>query len=313
MKIVAATSVTIFTLAATFSASMAWFATIQKQSYDADNFPVRKIESSISAITVHDFYGMTQDESEFGFNPTPHHTITWDDHAGTDTTGFTMGKYSLDDPHHPVLFLFTLNGGPETIKFVTESTYLANNEPEHTVTVATYSALQTYEEGTIIKVEADEKHNGVPTKYQYTNSEFELKWIELSAEDNPLSSVVMTHYFLFTDDPTDSTGNNQVKTGNLLVDDGTGNKVSQSETYVPFTSSSFASTNRATFVSFDNNWEPTFHDTIKLYDGNTSGYTHLGIVLDYYADSLEYISYYFLGHNLLNDGLGFICDWALEF
>ena len=305
---------TVFTLLAAFTASYAWFSSITKQETDADSFPIRKAESSISSISVHDFYGMTADESEFGFNPTANHVISWDSHAGEDTVGFTMGKYSLDDPHHPVLFLFTLNGGAECIKFETDSTYLAQDEPTHTVTVATYSALaESYAEKTIIKVEADEKHAGVGTKYKYSSGEFELVWMELSEDNNPLSSVVMTHYFLFTDDPRDSQGDYQVKTGNLMVDDGEGNKVSTSETYVPLTSSSFTSSNRSSFVSFDENWEPTFNDFAYAFEGNTTGYTHLGIVLDYYADSLEYISYYFLGHNYLNEGIGFVCDWALEF
>ena len=313
LKIAAATSVTIFSLAATFSASMAGFATLQKQSYDANSLPIRKTESSISGISVHEFYGLTADKSEFGFNPTAHHTITWNSHSGSDTTGFTMGKYSTDDANHPVLFIFALNGGPETIKFATDSIYLAHREPESSVTVATYADLQTYAEGTIIKVESDENHHNVATKYEYTNSTFELKWIELTAENNPLSSAIMTHYFLFADDPTDSTGNCQIKTGNLMVDDGEGNKVSQSKTYLPITSSSFTSANQASFVTFNSNWEPSFTDSISVYDGNTTGYTHLGIVLDYYPDSLEYISSYFLGHPLLNSGLGFVCDWTLVF
>lgn len=313
IKIAAVTSMTIFTLLATFTASYAWFKSILNQDLDSNTFPIVKTESSITSISVHDFYGMTADESEFGFNPTANHTITWSDHEGTDTAGFVMDKYSLYDPHHPVLFLFKLNGGAEDLRFTTESTYLANDEPEHTVTVATYADLGTYEEGTVIKVTADENNRGVTSKYQYTNGEFELKWIELSADSNPLSSAVMTHYFLFTDDPRDSDGSNQIKTGNLMVDDGEGNKVSQSKTYVPLASSSFTSSNMSSFVSFNSNWEPSFNKTMTLYQGDTTGHAYLGIVLDYYSDSLEYISYYFLGHNLLNDGLGFLCDSTLEF
>ena len=313
LKLVAATSMAIFTLLATFSASYAWFTSILKKDANADSFPVRKTESSISSISVHDFYGLTADESEFGFNPTPNHTITWSGHSGEDTVGFAMGKYSLDNPHHPVLFIFAVHGGVENLKLSTTSTYIAKNEPAHTVTVDTYANLGTYADGTIVKVLADETHAGIPTKYQCNSSEFELVWMELCSDNNPLSSVVMTHYFLFTDDPRDSTGTNQVKTGNLMVDDGTGNVTSQSKTYVPFASSSFTSANQASFVTFDNNWQPTFHDTISLFEGNTTGYTHLGIVLDYFPDSLEYISYYFLGHNLLNEGLGFVCDWEMEF
>ena len=306
----------IFSLAATFTGSIAWFNTAKSQSIKANEFAIVKTESAVSGISVHNFYGLTPDGSEFGFNPTPDHSIVWDDHEGTDTTGFTMRPYTAAEPHHPVLFLFKVSGGSETIRLKTNSSYLANNEPESTVEVATYSALGTYPNGTIVKVLADETHNNVSTKYEYvvdSNPHFEMKWIQLVADNNPLSSIVMTHYFLFNDEHLLDNNSSTIKTGNIMVEDNEGNKTQEEVDYIPFASSSFTSSNQSNFVTF-NNSVPVFSDSIDLYSGNTFGYTHIGIVLDYYAESLEYIYSYFLGHTVLqhNNGLTFKCDWEME-
>ena len=59
-------------------------------------------------------------------------------------------------------------------------------------------------------------------------------------------------------------------------------------------------------------FEIEYQDDDNLYQGSTSGYTHLGIVIDYLPDSLEYIYSFYLGHTFLNAGLGFDCDWSME-
>ena len=63
---------------------------------------------------------------------------------------------------------------------------------------------------------------------------------------------------------------------------------------------------------YDNQGEPVFTSSINLFQGSTRGYTHLGIIIDYNIDSLEYLYAFFLGHRFLNAGLGFICDWSME-
>ena len=225
---------------------------------------------------VHDFYGLTSDESEFGFNPTANHTITWDEHNGSDSGEFTMGSYSLNDPHHPVMFLFAVDGSNERITLKTDSTYLAQIEPSFTETVATYSALSTYAEGTMIEVTADETRYGCKSVYKYTNSTFELQRVDLLQTNNPLSSIIDSHYVLFEDDPRDN------------------------------------NSNRASFVSFNAEGEPVFANSVDLFQGSTRGYSHLGIIIDYYVESLEYLYSFFLGHVFLNAGLGFDCDWSME-
>ena len=288
LTIISASLMCVFTACVAATSVLAWFSTNKNVNADRGHFSIAKVDSAVTAITVHDFYGSTQDGSEFGFNPTANHTITWDDHDGSDSGEFIMGSYKTD------------------------STYLAKIEPDFTESVATYSALSTYAEGTMVEVAADETRHGCKSVYKYNGSEFELQWVDLLQDNNPLSSIINTHYVLFEDDPTDNQGNTKTKTGNLILDDVSQSDVSQSRTYVPVQTSQLTNEKRASFVSFDNQGEPVFTSSINLFQGSTRGYTHLGIIIDYNIDSLEYLYAFFLGHRFLNAGLGFICDWSME-
>ena len=314
IQIVGASMMCIFSIFVTVTSVLAWFSTNKSANAGHGSFNIAKIDSAVTAITVHDFYGTTADESEFGFNPTPNHTITWDEHNGSDSGSFEMGAYSLTDPHHPVMFLFEVDGTNEIIKLKTDSPYLAKAIPANDYEVASYSTLATYEDDSIIKVLNDETHNNSVTYYRYhtRDSSFELEWMDLKQENNPLSSIVVSYYLLFEDDPTDSTGSCYTKTGSLMVDAGFGNKTAQTKTYMPVAASDLNDSNSASFVTFNANGEPVFNKTANLYQGATRGYSHIGIVIDYLPISLEYIYSFYLGHSFLNAGLGFVCDWSME-
>ena len=302
----------VFTACVAATSVLAWFSTNKNVNTNNGSFSIAKVDSAVTAITVHDFYGSTQDESEFGFNPTANHTITWDEHNGSDSGEFEMGAYSLNDVHHPVMFLLAVDGSNEKVILKTDSTYIAKIAPEYTVTVASYSALSTYEAGTMVKVTQDETRHNSESIYRYNGSEFELQWVNLMQNNNPLSSIIETHYVLFEDDPRDNAGNVTTKTGTLYTTNEFGGQVSQSRTYMPIATSGLTSSNRASFVSFNAQGEPVFNESADLFQGSTKGYSHLGIIIDYYVESLEYLYSFFLGHAYLNAGLGFICDWSME-
>ena len=314
ITIVSASLMCLFSVFATVTSVLAWFSTNKSANANHGTFNIAKVDSAVTAISVHDFYGTTSDESEFGFNPTANHTITLGQESGSDSGEFEMGAYSLTDPHHPVLFLFAVDGGNEVIKLKTNSPYLAQAIPTEDYTVATYSALSTYEDGAIIKVTSDERNGNTRTYYEYhaSDSSFELKWLDLKQEHNPLSSIIVSYYLLFEDDPTDNTGSYKTKTGALMVSNGLGGQTSQTKTYVPVAANALNNSNSASFVTFNANGEPTFSKTANLYQGSTKGYTHVGIVIDYLPVSLEYIYSFYLGHAYLNAGLSFDCDWSME-
>ncbi len=302
----------IFSLMACFTATYAWFNAVKNKSFGVDNFGVVAVDTSVTAISVHQFLGTSDDGNSYCFNPTPDHSIVWDDGSGTDSTGFTMDTYSLNDPHHPVLFLFAVSGISQVIDLVTDYSYLANDEPESTKEdVANYDALiaGTYVNNDIIQVDNDNRHGGSKTKYKYVvpsegDPYFEMVWIDIALNNNPLSSIIVSHYFLFEDDPSDNEGTYQKQ--NKVI-----NEVSTS--CLPIDVSGFLDSNSASFVEFDGN-NVNFNKRVKLFDGDISGMTHIGIVVDYFNESLEYIYSFFLGHDALNNenGLHFRCDWTME-
>lgn len=314
IQIGCATAMCVFSVFVAATGVLAWFSTNKGANADHGTFNIAKVDSAVTAITVHNFYGMTEDESEFGFDPTPNHTIDLSEESGSDSGEFAMGAYSLTDPHHPVLFLFAVDGTNEVIKLKTESPYLAQAIPTEDYTVATYSALSTYEDGAIIKVTSDENNGNTRTYYEYhaSDSSFELKWLDLKQEHNPLSSIVVSYYLLFEDDPTDNAGTYRTKTGDLVSSGFGGNTTTTTRTYMPVAANDLNDSNSASFVSFNANGEPTFNKTANLFQGSTRGYSHVGIVIDYLPVSLEYIYSFYLGHVYLNAGLGFDCDWSME-
>lgn len=316
LKIVSATSMVLFSLFACFSGCWAWFTAQRSQNSDANDFAVSKIDNGIASIGVYEYYGTTLDGSAYGFKPTADHSIAWSGQTGTDTTGFEMGKFSLGDPHHPVLFLMRLNGSFANVVLKTDYPYLAKAKPSDSAAeYATYSSLASTsgKASGYYQVANDENQNAyyvedatnkkVTTQYYYDASEDEytLSWIDLGQQQNPLSSIIESHYVLFSTDPTSSTTTGDLTTGGVTT----------SRTYFPI-AKSLVEANRSTFVTFDASGNPIFGKRSTLFDGDVSGYAYLGIFLDYNAEALEHIYSYFLGHPFLNEGLGFKCDFNME-
>ena len=71
LKIVAATSMAVFSLLATMTSAYAWFESIRNEEADNSDFYVKRIDTSINAISIHEFYGETDDDGvkSFAFNP----------------------------------------------------------------------------------------------------------------------------------------------------------------------------------------------------------------------------------------------------
>ena len=258
--IVASTGVVIFTLAAAFSGSYAWFQAMRNPTTSADDFKIVNTGSNVSAIEFHQFAGIQEiDEVEyFTFNPTPAGEVTIDENQQATYTiqgGLQMAEYTTDDPHHPILILLTLTGSPNAM----------------------------------IKA----RRTTIDPSYDYMASD-EYTLVDTG---NPLSSVVEFYSFLYT--PTGDTSlSGRTKNG-----------------YYTLLASDFErdTSDAKSFPEFDDSGDYTdnFRSQVSIYNGSTVGYSYLGIVVDYFAESLEYIFSYFLGNDYLTDGLSFSCDWSL--
>ena len=348
VKIIAATSMAIFSLFACFSAAYAWFTAIRNVDNGADQFQVSDVQTSVQELSIHEFLGMSTETGSakaYCFNPIPTGFADFsNDPQHPSTIGnlsITLDEYSLDDPNHPVLLLFKVSGGVENITAETTFPFIAKDKPGAAVLdddhiVANYAGLEaklgTATDGEIFEVTADNHHGGtyedqttyITTRYQYNGStnSFDLIWTDLARFDNAFSSVAQMHSLLFTfDSPFTRNGNNFViNTSSDGVSEKTYKHYNEtSEQYetlttdcVPVLSSDCNDSNQSSFTKFNSNNEATFEQIVEVYNGSTSGYTYLGVIIDYFPKAVEYLSSYFLGHHYLNYGLSFDRDWVTK-
>ncbi len=349
LRIIAVTSMTLFSLLAATTGVFAWFVSKLNESSDSSLFEVDPVQTSIREISIHSFYGTsTGSNKAFGFNPIPTGFVDYSNPKNPQTTGslaIELEKYSLDDPHHPILILFKVEGVNQSIVGETSYPFLSQQKPgaqtlDVNHTVATYADLaakaSSASDGEMFEVTNDEHQNGeytqngsrkkITTRYQYveSTSSFELIWVDLAMYQNPLSSIMEAHSFLFSFEcPYVASGNSFVI--NPECDDlesrtytHTVNDVTQTDTntgiWIPtadFKDLNDTDTNASSFVNIGDNGV-SYSNKATMFDGSVSGYTYLGIVIDYYPDALVYLSSEFLGHNYLNNNITFKCDWVTK-
>lgn len=264
IKIIAATSMCIFSLASVFSATIAWFTMVQNTATDSSDMPVKNLEDSVRSITFHNFVSevTVDEETYYTFSTTPTSTVTISDGVASQVGKLEMGLYALDDPHHPVLMLLELNPGTFNITFniTDENTYyIADGGEGHTV----------------------------------------------SNESNPLSSVVEFYSFTYSKTASDATS---LASRTISV---------ESANYYSLKTSEFVRSgtgaNQSSFVQLDNTGDyDDFVTEASLFSGNANDYAYLGVVIDYYSESLQYIYSYFMGDQVLNEDLMFSCDWEMR-
>ena len=222
---------------------------------------------------------------------------TFATYASLSTSGLTSGNYVLvtEDEN------YDSSNKPTTLKKYNGSSF-AN------VTYATKAALQaaleadtshtTFVSGACFGVVSDEDHYNSTTAYKYnsSNDSFEMIYIKLEENHNPLSSAVKFNTLEFASDPKTN--------GTSYHDFGSG-----STEYMPINKSSLS--DDVSFVTVNNNGTSSFSNELIIFDQDTGNSQYVGIIVNYNPASLEYICSYYIGHHLLEDSLGFSCDWSL--
>lgn len=118
--IVASTGVVIFTLAAAFSGSMAWFSTNRTVSSTGATVKVHNGSKCTSAISFYPY--VDTNGGNYRFSTTATASITninnnSSEYSLPENQTITMGKYSEEIKHQPVLIILTLNDtGSATIR-----------------------------------------------------------------------------------------------------------------------------------------------------------------------------------------------------
>lgn len=320
LKIAAATSMIIFTLAVAFSGVFAWFNSINSLSNTADDFKVTQIQTAVKGITFHKYYGETVLEdgtTYFAFDPEESGSVDFSGNTPEqEGTGVQMGEYSLENPNHPLLMMFEVEGGVQRVDFETEYAFLGNdNNFTLKTTVANYTALENLDKtslsnGDYIKVTNDNEHGNVTTIYKYESATktYDMVWINLAQNNNPLSSAVEFHSIEFTGTIASNTTVHDV-----YVENQYGNFVlTEDVSAIAIDRRDLTNSNRSSFVEFEDEDTFEFHKRINAYEGNVKELSYVGIIVNYNKEALEYVFSKFLGHDYLSDGLTFQCDWITE-
>ncbi len=137
LKIIAATSVTIFSLFACFVGSIAWFQSVRNIKNDASSMPVRPLDGFLKTLSIHPLaedgliFNATGDLVSYAFEETA--TGQYDIDLETGKPVFSgdpvgLGVYDSLNPNNPILLLFELNQPVQAsslkIQAVTENNFM---------------------------------------------------------------------------------------------------------------------------------------------------------------------------------------------
>ena len=128
IKIIAATSMAIFTLLTTFSATFAWFTSVREQDRGANDFTVNNSGDSVTCLEFHKFksFQTVAGQKYYTFESSAYAEIDFDG-SPIPSVSLNLGTYDIDDPHHPVLMLLEISGTQTMVRGETEETYIASN------------------------------------------------------------------------------------------------------------------------------------------------------------------------------------------
>ena len=374
LKLISATAVTIFSLVVSFSGAIAWFSAVRNVDNGGNDFVVTG-NASITGVYIVPFLGETYNEVEacYTFDYNNIETAYEEGVINNSADTVKLNEYSLENPNHPILMLFAVEGVSATIKFKTEYCFLGNDRNEFiadkTQTKALLNSLEktkgkyyevledeslsapytgeaslyyyngstlesrTYtsksvldgvaegfsaaEDNNYYRVIQDNDHGNVSAIYQYNDSteELDMVWIDLGNQDygeqNPLSSVVKFHYFTFSgaleDLPTSHTVDVETFTDDYHY------TVMADQNCIAIPKSGLTDSNKKSFTNFTSNEDYTYRKSVIAFNGDVTNKTFVGIVVNYEQLALEYVFSSNLGHEALNAGLSFVCDWTTEF
>lgn len=278
LKIVAATSVALFSLVTVFSATFAWFSMNEQVGNNGQQVTVQPASGYFHKLSIHNVVEHDDDNYRFDINPWGTLTIeNWNTREiitsfDEDADPCFMGSYDYLEKIHPVLFLFEL--GDDTVE-----NYTATSQDPINLRAST----------------ATDYYLGDITTGK-----------TLSATGNPLSSVVRFSSTVFA-----SHGDLEdiiTEGGVEKTDAETGVKT----IYDTYDFSTDILANSGSFTQFnDSGSYDSFNQEPVIYSSTTATVKYIAVVFDYYELAMETIYGAFLGDEILEDTLGFVCDWTM--
>ncbi len=308
LKIIAATSMCIFSLFALFSGTIAWFNVTQAATDNANNMGVKPVAGKLKAVYFHELASKEIDSktkvaSSFTFSSAYSGKIEFDwesktaDYDGNATV--SLSQYTPLDPEHPVLMVFEMNEGYQ-ITGDGELTITAKTDVTGFLGARTASNAPLYSlDGNGVYYSKTNSSDASKTDYYYAMSSVAKFYCtdastELYNKPNGENTTLINPTYAVADlrDKADSAA--------ALAED--------EDAVVP--DLSFVNVDNAA-ETFTYKQEPTIYTSVA----NTT-VKYISIIVDYYEDAIEYIYSTYLGNTVLEnelDGtLDFVCDWDLE-
>ena len=200
----------VFSLLATMTSAYAWFESIRNQDTDNENFYINRLDSPVTSISIHDFYGETDDEGAKSFAFDPVGVSVYSDGEFDDNAAVVeLNKYLLQRPDHPVLVLYkneVTSGYESQINLKTDFAYLGASDnflAGKTKTKAELDALENKVTNGYYCVIQDESQSNKKYLYQYDGSTLQsasfATYALLDVAGNRVSAN-NNKYFLVVDD-----------------------------------------------------------------------------------------------------------------
>ena len=282
LKLVSATSMTIFSLLSVFTATAAWFDSQRNVHNDGDNMQIYRISSCLTGITFHAQVGtkVANNKTFYLFEKTEYASINVSDNTASQLTfnassgayqdwlekddrTATLSTYSLLSQDHPILILFNIaaypadNPSPITLDFKTNQNYLGFESVITQSGNPLSSIVEFHCEGLTTPLPSGGSFEGARTYAdtylygEYKNINYDKSWVTIDDQEN---------------------------------------------------------------VTFDADKKIRLFSNLND-SGNPRGdviFTQIAVVMNYSIPSLEYIYNRFLGNEILDNDLYFNWDWTME-
>ena len=309
LKIIAATSVTIFSLLVVFVGTFAWFqTTLNQEGHKGDDFEISVLEGRLKNIYFHKSTDVTVNQStgkptSFTFNPAYCGKITYN--WATETanysgdTSISLDEYTPLDHDHPLLMVFELDNayastydGEIFISAKTSTAGFLGARDNSSIHAPVYGLTTTgvYQTKTV----------GTTTNYYYA-----------------LSSVAN---FYCTDSNSELYNKDEEENNTTLVNSvyAYADLRNRDQSIAARKTDPTAVVPDLSFTSINNSDETSsFKQNPTIYTSKiNTNVKYICVILDYYSDAVEYIYSTFLGNDTLeytfHNELNFLCDWGLE-
>ncbi len=276
IKLVAAISLSAFSMIAVVVSTIAWFAAARRKGND-NGMSILTPDKRFKSMSIHNVVNADYRTAIYQFDYNPVATAVYNETTGnvdySENFTIEMETYNDLEQNHPVLMLVEL---------------------VETVTATADEPLTVYASSTSTEYFGLPDEDGSPKN-------------EILQEGNPLSSVVnfFSKAMRNTDPLLNSFGSYTDTDAGVTYSTYNFPMAEFKTNYDGFTRESFVQFNDETMEYQD------FIQNKNLISLTSGSYEYIAIIVDYYHAAVEYVYSTFLSEEALEDTIYFTCDWSM--